>query len=146
VVTRGARARRILIAIWLVTCAASPSLAQNELVLYDDELKIVHFEDFEYPVSVREAGVEGTVVVRGTIGSNGYVTDVAAISGPRALVADTLANARTWRYELNRQKRVVIIYRFQLVDRCAPGTASSLFKWYGPNTAVITGCRKESNK
>jgi TonB family protein len=146
VVTGGEGPRHIVLALLLVACVSPSTMAQNDPVVYDDEMKIIHFEDVEYPASVREAGIQGTVVVRGTLSSEGAVTDVAAVSGPRALLPAALANAKTWRYAPNRQKRVVIIYQYRLVDRCATDTVPSLSRWYPPNTAVITGCRKESSR
>jgi TonB family protein len=132
----------------MVTAASLPAVAQtrNDSTVFNEDMKIIHFEDFDYPEAARRAGVEGVVVVAATLDNKGRISNAAAVSGPRLLVADTLANARKWQFQPNRLNRVVIVYRFMLVDDCAPDTLQSLFTWNGPgpNEASVTACRASS--
>lgn len=131
----------------LTVILASPVLleaqASNNSTVYDEDMRILYFQDFNYPEAARRAGVEGVVVVSATLNNRGQVVNATAVSGPRLLVPDTLTNARKWRFVPNRLKRVVIVYRFALVDACAPDTLQSFFTWGDPgvNTATISGCR-----
>lgn len=52
----------------------------------------------EYPSAMRNAGVEGTVVVEATIGEDGSTRSVVATSGPEGLRAAAVEAVRQWRY------------------------------------------------
>ena len=134
-----------LVLLFTIVGASSPLIAQtrDDTTVYNEELQIVHFEDFDYPAEARRTGVEGVVVIGATLNAQGPVIDATVVSGPRLLVPETLANARKWRFAPNRLKRAVIVYRFTLADACAPDTLQSFFTWNGPgpNVASISACR-----
>jgi TonB family protein len=52
----------------------------------------------EYPTTAKEAGVEGTVVVRTTIGKDGLVTNAEAISGPPLLLKSAAEAVSKWEF------------------------------------------------
>jgi TonB family protein len=134
-----------LVLLFTIVGASSPLIAQtrDDTTVYNEELQIVHFEDFDYPAEARRTGVEGVVVIGATLNAQGQIIDATVVSGPRLLVPETLANARKWRFAPNRLKRAVIVYRFTLADACAPDTLQSFFTWNGPgpNVASISACR-----
>lgn len=47
-----------------------------------------------YPLAARRGNVQGVVVVRATLDSDGRVVSASAISGPKLLIADVLANVK----------------------------------------------------
>jgi protein TonB len=60
--------------------------------------EIVRRVDPIYPESAQAQRIEGTVKLRVTIGADGAVRSVTAISGPDALVEAARAAVRQWRY------------------------------------------------
>jgi protein TonB len=51
-----------------------------------------------YPAIVREAGVQGTVVLAATISKNGTIENLRVLSGPAMLQQAALDAVKTWRY------------------------------------------------
>ena len=93
-----------LVLLFTIVGASSPLIAQtrDDTTVYNEELQIVHFEDFDYPAEARRTGVEGVVVIGATLNAQGQVIDATVVSGPRLLVPETLANARKWRFSPSR--------------------------------------------
>ena len=52
----------------------------------------------QYPLGARQAGIQGTVVVRVVIESDGAVTEILVISGPQQLRVAAVDAIRQWRY------------------------------------------------
>ena len=52
-----------------------------------------------YPESLREQGIEGTVIVRFVINVDGSVSGVRALRGPAALRASVVAAVQRWRFK-----------------------------------------------
>jgi TonB family protein len=96
-----------------VSCVCSA--AQQE-TLNDQDVKLVSFEDLPYPPVARVARVQGAVVVKVTLDDDGKVASSFAISGNKALIPDTLANAKRWRFKPNSQKSAVLVYEFRLTE------------------------------
>ena len=132
-----------LLILWHAMSLSLMAQEKNDPAVYDEEVKILEFVDVSYPAAAQRAGVEGFVVVSATLNDQGRSTSAMAVSGPRLLIAASLENVRQWRFEPNRTMRVILIYRFTLVDRCASGTAPSFFTpdGQGPNVVSITACR-----
>ena len=82
--------------------------------MYDDEVQLVSFADLDYPPGPRAARIQGLVVIAATLDDGGSVASASAISGPRALIGDAIANAKKWKFKPNHQKRVVIVYDFEI--------------------------------
>jgi TonB family protein len=108
--------------------------------IWDDDIKIVDFEELRYPLSARLAHVQGVVVVRVTLDDRGKVVDSVAISGAKSLITDSVSNAKNWRFRPSAQKAAVIVYQFRIDDGLCHGAASSHFVFRPPNFASITSC------
>jgi len=61
--------------------------------------QLVHRVSPQYPESVRLSGVRGTVALEATIGKDGSVQNVHALSGPRQLVQPAMDAVKQWRYK-----------------------------------------------
>jgi TonB family protein len=113
--------------------------AQREPITYDDEMKLVSFEDLAYPPIPQAARIQGVVVVSVDLDDNGHVTDVKPLSGPRLLVAAAAANAKQWTFEPNARKNAVIVYEFRIEGACNKA-GPTLFRLRYPNFAQVTAC------
>jgi hypothetical protein len=58
-----------LVLLFTIVGASSPLIAQtrDDTTVYNEELQIVHFEDFDYPAEARRTGVEGVVGIGATL-------------------------------------------------------------------------------
>jgi TonB family protein len=52
-----------------------------------------------YPPDAKKARIQGTVVLKTTVGSDGKVEDVEAVSGPKELQQSALDAVRQWTYK-----------------------------------------------
>jgi hypothetical protein len=108
---------------------------------------VAQFTDMSYPRLAREKNVTGVVVVRSALDDAGRVVAVDALSGPRELVAPTVANQRNWRYSApspqSSLREVVFVYDFRIEGRCTSATPSH-FMLRDDRYAVVTVCRAES--
>ena len=107
--------------------------------ILNESIRTQHFEDLAYPLAARLTHVQGIVVVRVQLDDEGRVTTATAISGPKALISGSIANAGKWRFQPNSERAAVIIYRFKFDGLCnLPCTSQSRFE--PPNfITVITG-------
>ena len=112
---------------------------QQDRVINDRDIKLVNFEDLAYPTLGRTAHVQGVVVLRVKLDDQGKVADAIAISGAEALIPDSLANAKKWRFQPNAQNAAVIVYNFRLTGWISKSGCSQ-FMLEPPNFATITGC------
>jgi TonB family protein len=63
----------------------------------------------EYPGSLRDAGLEGTVVVEGRIGTDGFASDLMVVSDVHPALASAAVQAvRAERWEPGRVRGVAI--------------------------------------
>lgn len=102
----------------------------------DEEFKLLRFVPLDYPVAARMKQVQGIVTVRVDLDDDGGVTSARAISGPDALFADSVSNARKWRFQPNASKRAIIIYDYRIEGLCLAPCASQ-FLVRPPNIATI---------
>lgn len=112
---------------------------QEDVTVNDNDIKVVHFEQLNYPTFARAAHVEGVVVLRVFLDDRGDVVRAVAISGKEPLIPDTIANAKKWKFQPNAHKMAVIVYNFTMPTG-ACGTADTLFILQGANFATIMGC------
>ncbi len=52
-----------------------------------------------YPLSAKQAGLQGTVVLHVIVSKNGKVVDLAPVSGPEDLRGAAIDAVRQWRYK-----------------------------------------------
>ena len=129
---RTARTVLLLTAITWASCG----YAQQAPVLNED-IKVVSFHEFSYPVAARLKKVEGIVVVQVALNDRGEVISAFAISGPKMMIPATVSNAQNWRFQANGQKSAIIVYHFRFDGLCNLPCASR-FHFVPPNLAVIT--------
>jgi TonB-like protein len=133
-------------AVWTVALLIiAPSIqlkAQQDRVVTDDDMKVVTFEDMNYPALGRTARVQGVVVVEVKLDDQGRVVEAMAISGKQVFIPDCTANARKWRFRPNAQKAAVIVYNFRLSDGIS-NSGCDRFMLEPPNFATITTCPVE---
>jgi TonB family protein len=128
----------ILLMAAVSTCVRAASNAQLSEPISDD-IRVVEFQELDYPMLARSSGSEGVVVVLVKLDHKGQVLEASALSGKDALVPDSLANVKKWRFQPNAAKTAVVVYSF----RKARGTCkseSSFFILERPNLATITAC------
>lgn len=106
---------------------------------YPAEAQLASFEDLSYPALARVTRIQGLVVVKATLDDKGNVSAVSPLTGPKPLLADSLANAKKWKFKPNTQKTVVISYEFRIGGACHDAS-HSLFQLVHPNLASITAC------
>ncbi|MFZ0410629.1 MAG: energy transducer TonB [Candidatus Acidiferrales bacterium] len=116
--------------------------AQQGRLVGDDDMKVLSFEDMNYPALGRTARVQGIVVVQVKLDDQGTVVEAMPISGKQVFIADCIANARKWRFRPNAQKAAVIIYNFRLSDGISKSGCDH-FMLEPPNFATITTCPVE---
>ncbi len=119
-----------LIGSWCVIVAQEPPV-------FDETIKPIYFEPLRYPLTARISHIQGVVVVRVTLNSEGKVLSATPISGPKALISDCIANSRKWRFEPTAEKMAVIVYEFRIDGFCQLPCASQ-FSFRPPNAARIT--------
>jgi len=51
-----------------------------------------------YPEGAREAHIQGTVLLRASVGKDGRIHSLTLISGPKALVDSAIGAVQQWRY------------------------------------------------
>ena len=129
---------RLAIAI-LILAGCQHWLLADETVVWNESMKVVHFETLQHSLldKLRSQSVTGTVVIRVGLDTSGGVSSVMAISGPKDLVSNCLANSRKWRFQPNPDRSAVIVYWFRrggLCNRPCP----SQFSFEPPNLAIIT--------
>ena len=64
----------------------------------------------------------------------------SAISGPKPLIPDSLANEKKWKFKPNSRKTVVIVYEFRLDDGACHDASHSLFLLRYQNFASVIAC------
>lgn len=121
----------------LLLLAIAFSLVGQDQPILNEDIGIVDFEPLDYPRIAALARIQGVVVVRVKVDSDGKVVSAAAISGPKLLIDDTLSNARTWHFQPKKSRDVVIVYNFKIEGICK-GTCASSFIFSPPNLATIT--------
>ena len=69
------------------------------------------------------------------------MTESTAISGPKDLIPDSLANSKQWRFQPNTGKTATIVYNFQISDGLC-NTRTSQAHVPLPNVMTVTSCDK----
>jgi TonB family protein len=125
---------RIPLALFL---AATLGLVGQDQPIFNEDVGIFDFVPLDYPLVPRLAHVQGAVVVKVKVDSEGSVTSATAVSGPKQLIPDCLSNAKKWRFRPEKSRDVVIVYIFKFEGLCQL-PCKSLFSFSPPNVATIT--------
>jgi TonB family protein len=137
-----ATVRNLLAAtIFLLVTPHNCIRAQEDETIADNEVIAIDFETPAYPALALQARIQGVVVVRARLDSAGKVVGAMALEGSRYLIPESLANVKSWRFQPNPHKAVVIVYDFRLSQsRCKfPSGFSEL---EASNLVAITACPK----
>src|SRR5580704_8226159 len=114
-------------AVVLFLIGSSTTLRSQDEPMYGGDAQLVSFEDLEYPGIARVARVQGVVVVEAKLDDKGNAVAVTALSGPKSLIAESLSNARKWKFKPNSHKSAIIVYEFRLDDGACHDASHSLF-------------------
>lgn len=128
--------RRWLFSVALLIVANISYLTAQDVAVLDENVRPLYFESMTYPLSARFKHVQGAVVVRVTLDSDGKVKAASAVSGARSLLPDCLLNAKRWRFQYNSQQTAIIIYQFWIEGLCNLPCPSQ-FTFRPPNVATI---------
>jgi hypothetical protein len=130
-----------LATIVLAQCVSIGALVQPSLdVVYDDEIQVISAKPMAFPVLARVDGSD-IVVVAVNLATSGSVTSANALTGGRFLRDAVVDNVKQWKFGPNAKGRVVVVYRFDLLDaRCVSGPSTFSRR---RNVVTITTCRDE---
>jgi TonB family protein len=104
----------------------------------DRDIQVLDFVELAYPFSAKTRP-EGVVVLRAGLDQQGGVSDARVMFGDEILATAALSNIRHWRFKMNSEKAVVLVYNFRLVKgKCQ--TPSSFFTFQRPNLIRISAC------
>ncbi len=129
----------LLLSVVLLYSPSVPS-AQEEVTEPEAQAQLLSFEDMAYPAVARVARVQGIVVIRAKVDQGGNVIAASALVGPKALVSDSVANIRKWKFKPTSGKAAIIVYEFSLDEGACRDASHSLFRLIFPNFATITAC------
>ncbi len=129
-----------LTCIALLLMGASLAALSQRADTSGGDAQIASFEDLSYPALARVARIQGVVVVHVELDDKGNVFAASAITGPKLLVSDSIANAKKWKFKPGPSKTAVIVYDFRLDDGGCHDASRSLFLLVHPNFATITAC------
>jgi hypothetical protein len=102
-----------LIFLGCVVATAIPSPAQTAIEIAPC---VIHLESLHYPPVALAAHVDGVVVVRLHIGTDGHVQSIEKLSGPVPLTFTAEANARKWIFKAGRPQSIELRYEFRIVS------------------------------
>jgi len=79
----------------LIDIPAPAPRSEDGFIWFDKEPELMSIDRPVYPEMVRDAGIDGTVMVRVFVGLNGHVKDARVVEGSPMLHEPALASART---------------------------------------------------
>jgi TonB family protein len=81
---------------------------------------LIYRKAAEYPKIAKQTGAHGTVTLTATIGTDGTITSVRAISGPPELTQAAMDAVRQWRYKPTMLNGVPVEAQTQVVVNFVP--------------------------
>jgi hypothetical protein len=137
-ITFGSAIMRLCICVFLLSSGIGVGqLTLEKVPVLNESVQIMHVERMSYPLIARIGRVEGVVVLRATVDSLGNVSEVSALSGPKALLKEPIENLKKWTFAKPREGTVVAIYWFRFSGLCELPCPSG-FEFYPPNLVVVT--------
>ena len=135
-------ARKVLLLsciLFLVPFICNP--AEKSTTILDKDMNSKGQPDIRYPLIALQTGTQGVVVVHVTLDDKGNVIQSLALSGNEILIAESLENAKKWRFDGNTQRAAIIVFNFEIPQRaCLDGAYHSVATIRPPNFVNITGC------
>ena len=127
----------LVLALWLPLVAAGQWSRLDAATIWDEDVKVTHFEQMNYsPLAHIAAPSGGTVVIRVSLSRSGTVVAATPLSGRKGLVDECVKNAMKWEFDAGRTSEAIIVYRFEINGICQQCQGSSTF--YPPNLLVIS--------
>lgn len=123
----------------LAVSSLVPTYGQQDEVINDREIQVIHFADIQYPPLARAAVVQGIVVMRAKLNADGDVTEASALSGSEHLVSSCLDNVKKWCFKPNSRNTVIVLYNFRIGKETKQSDCKH-FKVDPPNFATIDAC------
>ncbi len=93
-----------------------------------------------YPLDGLARHEQGVVVVRAKLDNDGDVIDAQAISGKQSLIRETLENAKKWKFAVNAQKTVILVYDYKIDKGGCYRSLTGQFIFYAPNLVTVRSC------
>lgn len=124
------------VVLLLAATGRGQSSTENPAVL-DESVRALHVERMTYPLVAKIGHIEGAVVLRATVDSEGRVTEAVPLSGPKALLKESAENLRKWTFTSPRSSTVIAVYWFRFRGLCELPCLSG-FEFYPPNIVVVT--------
>jgi hypothetical protein len=130
----GARSLVVALSMLVVAAEHRPGLSAT---IWDEDVRVTHFEQMNYsPVAHIAAPLGGVVVVRVSLSTSGTVVTATALSGRKGLVDECVKNAMKWTFDSGKVSEAILVYRFEINGICQECQGTSTF--YPPNLLVIT--------
>jgi TonB family protein len=129
---------RVTVAIGVllfVSLGCKPS--QEDAPIMDKDVRYTKYEEVRYPPLARQTAIQGVVVVRVTLDTNGKAMQGTALSGQELLIQSALENAKKWEFKPNSRNTVVLVYNFRIATGFCH-SSSSVF--VPPNFVTVTAC------
>jgi Gram-negative bacterial TonB protein C-terminal len=124
------------IVLLFVAIGVAQAPAESPPVL-DEHVRILHVERMIYPLVAKIGHIEGAVVLRATVDSEGRVSEAVPLSGPKALLEESAKNLKKWTFSSPRSSTILAVYWFRFRGLCELPCPSG-FEFYPPNVVVVT--------
>ena len=131
------RALSVVTALALMLLIAEQRSGLDAATIWDEDVKVTHFEQMNCsPLAHIAAPSGGVVVIRVSLSKSGAVVAATPLSGRKGLVDECVKNAMRWEFDAGKASEAILIYRFEIKGICQECQGSSTF--YPPNLLVVT--------
>jgi len=132
---------RLVLLVLCVACSIGTNAQGQDDPVYDEDIHVLSFTESPYPRIAITTSLQGLVVVKATLDSDGNVVAATALSGPKLLAATTAQNTKQWRFKPNARKQAIVVYEYRIEPgRCLDDTRS-MFLLRHPNFVSIVACQ-----
>jgi len=138
------RSSGLVLTLSLLLALADQRLGVSSTI-WDEDVKVTHFEQMSYsPLAHIAAPSGGVVVVRVSLSRSGTVVTATPLSGRKGLVDECVKNAMKWEFDAGKASEAIIVYRFEIRGICQECQGSSTF--FAPNLLVITSGQRVASR
>lgn len=128
---------RLIRVFLLFTAVGSVGSSAEAPPVLNETMRVLHVERMIYPLVGKIGHIEGAVVLRATIDSEGRVSEAEALSGPKVLLKESVENLKKWTFVGPRSSTAIAVYWFRFQGLCELPCPSG-FEFYPPNLVVVT--------
>lgn len=90
------RSKPLILSVIATALLSSPAIGQPDVIEGSENL--LHLRLTDYPSSLREQGIQGTVTLEATLDEKGHVIDARVISGPNQFRRMALISVLDWHF------------------------------------------------